>query len=397
MKTKQVSVYLISAILTLAILPFFASYLLIDEIIENAISLVVKPKTEKILLNYQYDLKTLRKLAPEKEQTYKSRFNEITDELVIYQQPELVKKVLRDTYLTYYLILFIVVLLCALTAAILLSRKVASSYWHLMESDIVKAKKLQELSYFDEWQIVTGKLAHEINNPLTPIEMMVSNLSRIYMKTDPAIFKENLRVTETVVSEEIAKLKAMVSHFNQFSKLPDPILVNCNVRLYLTDFIKQYRSAWQTVSFSESHNQKNEPDIRFMVNLDTILFNQCLINIINNAVQANPKKEPLNIVITSELEFNSGLPSKVAVTIFNDGMIIKEEDKERIFKMHYSNNSCANQHSENMGIGLAIVRKIVLDHNGEIKCLSLNKGAAFKIILPLSKHYTICSKKFTGE
>ncbi|WP_448565021.1 sensor histidine kinase [Thalassotalea ganghwensis] len=393
MKNKQVSVYLISAILTLAILPFLASYLLIDEIIDNAISLVVKPKTKQILLDYQQDLKTLRKLAPEKEHIYRSRFNDTTDELVIYQQPHLVKKVLRDTYLTYYLILFIIVLLCSLSAALLLSRKVARSYRRLMESDINKAKRLQELSYFDEWQIVTGKLAHEINNPLTPIEMMVSNLSRIYTKTDEKTFQENLRVTETVVSEEIAKLKAMVSHFNHFSKLPEPVMINCNIRHYLTEFVKQYSSAWQTVNFSIPNNKKHELDAKLMVNLDTILFNQCFINIINNAVQANPKIEKLNIVITSELEFNSGRASKVAITIFNDGMIIKDEDKERIFKMHYSSNCSTNTHSENMGIGLAIVRKIILDHNGEIYCLPLKKGAAFKITLPLSKHSTVYSKK----
>jgi len=383
MNTKQVSSYLVSAILTLAIVPFLASYLLIDEIIGNATSLVVNPKTEQILLNYQQDLKTLKTLEPDNEQVYKSRFNNITDELVIYQQPQLVKKVLRDTYLTYYLILFIIVLLISLTAAVYLSRKVASSYRRLMLSDLAKAKKLQELSYFDEWQIITGKLAHEINNPLTPIEMMVSNLSRIYPKSDPEQFQKSLKITDTVVAEEIAKLKAMVSHFNQFSKLPEPVLNACNIHQYLTEFIQQYQSAWQTVSFSLHKDKIFEQKHNLLVNLDPILFNQCLINIINNAMQANASIEQLNMSMTTKLQIISSIPSNITITLFNDGESISEADKNNIFKMHYSGHKNTNLHSENMGIGLAIVKKIILDHNGDIECLSLDHGAAFKITLPL--------------
>jgi len=379
MKTKQVSVYLVSAILTLAILPFLASYLLIDEIIDNASSLVVKPQTEQILINYQQDLKALRKLAPEKANIYKSQFNDITDELVIYQQPQLVKKVLRDTYLTYYLVLFIIVLFFSLTAAIFLSRRVANSYRRLVVSDIAKAKKLQELSYFDEWQIITGKLAHEINNPLTPIAMMVSNLSRIYQKADSAVFAENLRNTESVVSEEVAKLKAMVSHFNKFSKLPEPVFIDCNIVRHLSNFIEQYNTAWKVVKFSLCVDKNTKEKEEVNVLLDPILFNQVLINLINNAIQANLEMKVLNIDIN--VSSNS---TNVCLTIFNQGRSIAATVKESIFKMHYSGTQNNVDRQENMGLGLAIVRKIILDHSGDIRCLPIAHGAAFEITLPIS-------------
>lgn len=359
----------------LTVIPLLASYWLLDEILYSAIGLVVKPESQQLLESYRDDLKILKELDPEHEKKYKTRFLQASDELLIYQQPKLLQQVLRDTFLTYYLILFVAVLLFSLVAAIWLSQKVARSYKKLIVRDIQKAEKIYELTYFDEWQAIASKLAHEINNPLTPIEMMVSNLPRVYQTASADVFKENLNDTQVMVSEEVQKLKEMVSHFSQFSKLPEPKLKKCNFLDYCTAFIRQYQHAWPRINLEVVANTYAK---KSLVEIDPLLFNQCLINMINNAVQANKAQEKIDICLTITIENNR----EVSLVVFNDGTIIKPEYMKVIFQMYFSSKS----DEENMGLGLAIVRKIILDHGGNIVCLPLSTGAAFKITLPLNAY-----------
>tara|TARA_R110001583_G_scaffold78901_1_gene213611 strand:+ start:4155 stop:5285 length:1131 start_codon:yes stop_codon:yes gene_type:complete len=374
MKNKRINAYLIGAVLTLAVIPLLASYWILDGVLHSALGLVVKPESQQLLQHYRDDLKRLKKLEPHKEHEYKRRFLQVSDELIIYQKPQLLQQVLRDTYLTYYLTLFVVVLICSLIAAVWLSRKVARSYKKLLASDIDKAKKIQELSHFDEWQVIASKLAHEINNPLTPIEMMVSNLSRVYLNASADMFKENLNDTQIMVSEEVKKLKEMVSHFSQFARLPEPALKTVNIAEYCTSFIRQHQHAWPQVKLTLVINSNVKNALIF---LDDLLFNQCLINIINNAIQANQEQTQLNISLTIKLESETD----ISIVVFNDGIPIEAEKLKVIFKMYYSDSA-----KENMGLGLAIVKKTILDHGGYITCLPLVSGAGFKINLPLREY-----------
>lgn len=375
MKNSHIKGYLIATILMLSMLPLLASYFLIDEVLNSAISLVVKEDTQQLLQSYGDDLKRLKALDPTQEQHYKKKFLQVNNELLIYQQPELLKGLLQETYLSYYLFLFVLVLLFSLFIALLLSQKVARAYQKLVLSDVSKAKKLQELSHFEQWQTLAAKLAHEINNPLTPIEMMVSNLTNIYNKGNAELFKQNLADTQIMVSEEVAKLKEMVSHFSKFGKLPEPQLQATNILHYCQHFIRQHQDAWPSVTFTLTDSLKDKHNIEndICVNMDKLLFNQCLINIINNAVQANSQLQQLDIKLTLTLAENN-----ISLMIFNQGKTIGSEQCKKIFNLHYSSNN----HHENMGLGLAIVRKIILDHSGEISCLPQKNGAAFQINLP---------------
>ncbi len=374
-KTNRINAYLIGAILTLSVLPLIASYLLLDEVLESAIGLAVKPDTKVLLSAYRDDLKTLKKLDPDNQEAYKTRFLAAGEELVVYDQPQLLRQVLRDTYLTYYLLLFVVILAFSLLGAVWLSRKVARSYQALANSDIKKAEKIQELSYFDQWQAIAGKLAHEINNPLTPIEMMVSNLPRTYANASPEAFEACLADTKEVVSEEVHKLKEMVSHFSQFSKLPEPVLKPHNIAKHCQTFIRQHQQGWPNAQISLSDGPQS-----IEVAIDHLLFNQCLLNIINNAVQANKEcanKDSTQLSVT--LSITKEADDNIAITVFNDGKPIDPTVHSSLFKMYYSSKSS----KENMGLGLAIVRKIILDHGGDICCLPLTQGAAFKMTLPI--------------
>ena len=374
MKAKRIKRYLIVAILTLSVTPLIASYWLLQEVLNSAVGLAVKPQTGQLLEHYRDDLKHLRQLDPANEATYKKQFMAVSDELTVYQQPQLLRQVLTDTYLTYYLLLFVAFLLLALLVAVWLSRRVARAYKDLALQDIAKAQKIQALSHFDQWQVIAAKLAHEINNPLTPIEMMVTNLPRSYQTLDSDDFKHLLTDTELVVSEEVHKLKAMVSHFSRFSKLPEPLLTLHNLREQLEQFVRLQHNHWPQVELTLTFDS-SEPSSETVL-LDHLLFNQCLVNLINNAVQANPELKPMSVdisLMTNEQD--------VAISVFNQGKSIEPQHCESIFDLYYSTKA----DKENMGLGLCIVRKIMLDHGGDIRCEPHHEGAEFVLTLPTAR------------
>ena len=370
-KAKGIKRYLILAMLALSVIPLVASYLLLEEVLNSAVSLVVKPQTAQLLESYREDLKHLRQLDPGNESEYKSRFLAASDELAVYQQPQLLRQVLTDTYRSYYLVLFVVILAFALVIAVWLSGKVARAYRQLSQQDVEKAQKIQALSHFDQWQVIAAKLAHEINNPLTPIQMMVSNLPRNYAVIDKTEFKQMLHDADAVVSEEVAKLKAMVSHFSQFSKLPEPQLKKQNLFARIEEFVRLQQANWPSIEFSLDNQIDNEADAEVL--LDHLLFNQCLFNLINNAQQANPTLALMRLTITVSLQ-----QQQLNVALFNQGKAIDQALCSSLFDLYYSTNS----HKENMGLGLSIVRKIMLDHGGDIECQPHADGALFVMSFP---------------
>lgn len=371
MKNNKVNVYLVTTVLVLSIVPFVASVLLLDEILDSTINFSLQQNAEDYLRHYQHDLKKLRNIFPEEEAVYKSRFFGIEKTLRIIENPDAVASLLRHTYMTYYLALFIAVILVSLAGAVILSRKVSRSYAFLMESEALKSKRIRELSYFEEWKIIAGKLAHEIKTPLTPIAMMVSNLAKSYEKQKKEDFERNLRDTIEVVEEEIQKLRGMVNHFSSFSKLPEPVLKKTNVVDYLATYTEQYKSAWPTVNLHFKNIAGYE---KINTNMDCLLFNQCFGNLIINAVEANPEKKIELSIILKRVQ--DGL---LVIEVFNEGIPIKEQHISKIFNMYYSTKT----NGDNMGIGLPIVKKIVLDHGGVIDVCAEKTGVLFTIKLPV--------------
>ena len=152
MKIKQINLYLIATILTLSASSFFAAYALIDEILDSSLSLSLTPATGELLQSYQLELKKLRGLDPANADEYRDKFFKVQDALFVFKDPDQLAKLVKDSYLTYFLILFIVILVVSIGAAFTLSWQVSRSYKKLLKSDLEKSKRLQDLEYFDNWQ-----------------------------------------------------------------------------------------------------------------------------------------------------------------------------------------------------------------------------------------------------
>lgn len=372
MKIKHINFYLIATILTLSASSFFAAYSLIDEILDSSTRLSLTPTTGELLQSYQLELKKLRGLDPANADEYRDKFFKVQDALFVFKDPNQLAKLVKDSYLTYFLILFIVILLVSIAAAFALSWQVSRSYKKLLRSDLEKSKRLQDLEYFDNWQNIASSLAHEIKNPLTPIEMMISNLTSCYNNQSKDDFEKQLGTTHKVILEEVSRLKNMVNHFGRFSKLPTPELKAVNSFDYFSNLFKGFEVSWPDVkfNFNSNSNQKNT-----QVMVDRLLIKQCFLNLVQNAIEANPQKNDLEISIN----ITENRAHRLKLELSNNGAPIDEKDTQKLFQFGYSTKHSAS----NKGIGLSVVKKILLDHEGNIEYKASLQGVCFEISLPL--------------
>ena len=327
MKNAKINVYLIATILTLSVSSLLVAYMLLDEILDSAISLGVNAKSSRILSEYQEDLKNLRALDPVNEQIYKEKFFRVQEAMIVFKQPKHLVSLVKGSYIMYFLIVFITILLLSIVAASMLSRKVSRSYNSLLVSNMEKSNRLQALEYFDNWQHTAASLAHEIKNPLTPIEMMVSHLTHAYQEYDAIDFENKLQLTQNIVLEEVTRLKNMVSHFHNFSTLPTPTLEMTNFIEFIEQTINGYQSAWPHVEVNIFVPKKINT---INVMLDPLLFKQCLLNLFQNAIEANQALTQLKIDLSFELEQQT-----LIFGFTNKGATLSTEQRKRLFQVGF--------------------------------------------------------------
>lgn len=372
MKIKRINLYLVATILTLSVSSFLAAYGLIDEILDSSISLSLNSTTGDLLEGYQTELKKLRELDPDNANRYRKQFFEVQDALFIFKDPNHLSNLVKDSYITYFLILFLVILTVSIIAAFLLSWKVSRSYTSLVRSDLEKSKRLQDLEYFDNWQNIASSLAHEIKNPLTPIEMMISNLNGSFHNLNKDKFEQQLVTTNKVILEEVNRLKNMVNHFSRFSKLPTPELKPEPIYSYFKSLFSGFDISWPKVKFTLDA----EPQFHAtLVSIDVFLIKQCFLNLVQNAIEANQTNKSLAISLT----ISSHDSNHLKLSLFNNGTPIDSKNSKRLFQFGYS----TKQSSNNQGIGLSVVKKILLDHGGNITHLPTEEGVLFEINMPI--------------
>jgi two-component system, NtrC family, nitrogen regulation sensor histidine kinase NtrY len=222
---------------------------------------------------------------------------------------------------------------------------------------------LQEIS---SWQDLARMLAHEIKNPLTPIEVLVTSLSKVFQGKSPEQFLAHLDETQRMVGEELQHLKATVNRFSAFARLPQ-------VELATVDLPEVIASQLKALSELTAAADVELRAVRPMsARIDATLFRQVLANLLRNGIEANPGR-CLHFLITVEASAHL-----ISVRVANDGAPIPPHVAERVFDPYFSTKTG----KENMGLGLAIVKKIVLEHGGEIRYEERETQPQFVITLP---------------
>jgi nitrogen fixation/metabolism regulation signal transduction histidine kinase len=235
-----------------------------------------------------------------------------------------------------------------------------------MVAELSQARsRLEYLQKVSAWQGVARRLAHEIKNPLTPIQLAVQELASKYRGDDPA-YRTLLDTACEILREEITGLRRLVDDFSAFSKLPqvEPTAIDLNV---LLSEIIRLQPEWQSsVRFVPHANP-------VYALCDRTLFRRVLANLVENATQAAQAtgKTP---EISIHAEPRDG---RAAIVVDDNGPGVPEAERERIFDPYVTHREGGT------GLGLAIVRKIVIDHGGDVTVTSSPQGGArFVVELP---------------
>jgi nitrogen fixation/metabolism regulation signal transduction histidine kinase len=229
--------------------------------------------------------------------------------------------------------------------------------------------RLEYLQKVSAWQEVARRLAHEIKNPLTPIQLSVQELASKYRGDDPA-YRKLLGTAQEILDEEIGTIRRLVDDFSAFAKLPKVEPAPLDLGQLVEDFVRAH-AEWQ-------------PFVRFAPPVppvsaqgDRMLIRRVLANLIENAVQA---AQAAGRAPEVALSVSTDPARRLATLIVDDnGPGIATRERERVFDPYVT----TKEHGT--GLGLAIVRKIVLDHGGDVHASGAPAplgGARLTVTLP---------------
>ena len=216
------------------------------------------------------------------------------------------------------------------------------------------------------WREVARRLAHEIKNPLTPIQLCAERLRRQFAGGPEAARALVEECTSTIVGE-VESLKGLVDEFSQFARMPAPRTVPTNLADLVTETLTLYDGIFNDVRI-ERQFAEGMP----LVRVDVEQVRRVIINLIDNAVEAMDRKG--QITVETQLDRANGV---ARVIVADDGPGIPAEERDKLFLPYYSTKRRGS------GLGLAIVRRIIAEHGGSIDVAdNLPRGTRFTIELP---------------
>ena len=249
--------------------------------------------------------------------------------------------------------------------------RLAQAFNRMTRELIEEREKLVQSERVAAWRELARRLAHELKNPLFPLQITVENLMRA-REQQPEHFDEVFRESATTLLHEIENLKTIVNRFSDFSKMPAPerqsISINEAVRKAMRVYEPQFCSKGRPLITAR---WELDPKLdTASVSADPELLHRALSNLVLNAMDAMPKGG----YITARTKRENG---RIRIELADTGTGITEEERKRLFTPYYT----SKQHGT--GLGLAIVQSVVSDHEGKVRAESEpGKGSTFIIELP---------------
>jgi nitrogen fixation/metabolism regulation signal transduction histidine kinase len=260
--------------------------------------------------------------------------------------------------------------------------------------------RIEYLQRIGAWQEMAQRLAHEIKNPLTPIQLAVQECHRKYTGDDGR-FRALLDTTLEIVGEEVGTLRRLVGNFSSFARLPHAELHEADLRDFLQECEQQRVHLGAQVgedgieegTVPQGIEVRWElPDEPLIVAIDRQMLRRVLVNLVRNSVEAirGARPEPMDGGRRGRvLVYAQKLPEGAAIMVDDDGPGVPEAVRERVFDPYFTTKP------EGTGLGLAIVKKIVVEHNGEIAVLRSVRlgGASFVVTLPPAHSLAIAAAR----
>ena len=227
--------------------------------------------------------------------------------------------------------------------------------------------KLEQMQRIAAWREIAQRIAHEIKNPLTPIQLSAQRLRKRYLDRladESGVFDQ---CTSTII-RQVDEMKELVAEFSHFARMPKMRKTTGDMKAVVSDTLFMYQEAHKNIRFI-NRQDKEIPLFPF----DGEQIRRCLINLLDNAVAVLPGGGTISVELEWDKE-NDAVQLKVA----DDGPGVSREDKQKLFEPHFSTKKSGT------GLGLAIVSTIMADHGGSARVEDNKpKGAVFILDLPL--------------
>lgn len=253
--------------------------------------------------------------------------------------------------------------------------QLASAFNRMTHQLIEQREKLVQTERVAAWRELARRLAHELKNPLFPLQLTIENMQRA-RKHHPEQFDEVFREGTVTLTTELSNLKTIIGRFSDFSKMPppqtEPVNLNEVARQVLRLFDAQIQTGAQAVHSEVSLDEALEP-----IPADPEQIKRALQNLVLNALDAMPAGGILKLRTARS-------DGAVCIEVSDSGSGLTPEERDRLFTPYYT----TKRHGT--GLGLAIVQSVVSDHGGRISVESEpGRGTTFRIELPKSSESTV--------
>jgi two-component system nitrogen regulation sensor histidine kinase NtrY len=249
----------------------------------------------------------------------------------------------------------------------------AESFNRMTGELLDQRERLVQAERVAAWRELARRLAHELKNPLFPLQLTVENLVRARQQS-PEQFDEVFRESSATMLAEIANLKTIISRFSEFSRMPQPQFQRVQVNEIVQNVARLLQAQLQSPEQPAIECRLELAEALQPIAADPELLHRALSNLALNAMDAMPQGGTLTLRTRP-----SG--GRVAVEIADTGSGLTAEECERLFTPYYTSKA------HGTGLGLAIVQSIISDHGGRISVHSQpGRGATFMIELPGNRH-----------
>jgi two-component system nitrogen regulation sensor histidine kinase NtrY len=231
--------------------------------------------------------------------------------------------------------------------------------------DLTELERAQRMA---AWREVARRIAHEVKNPLTPIQLSAQRLKKRYGqkvgKDDGQVFEE----CTNMIIDQVEGLRRLVNEFSSYARMPAPHLSINDIKQIIDESVSLYRETQKGVEIV-FHDTVEVPPFR----IDREQMKRVMINLLDNAIDAIEDEGRVEVGLSYDRDRQI-----VTIEVADDGQGISPESKERVFEPYFSTKK------HGTGLGLAIVSDIISDHNGSIRVQEREpKGTRFLIELPV--------------
>ena len=246
--------------------------------------------------------------------------------------------------------------------------QLAGDFNHMTEQLVEQRDRMIQAERVAAWRELARRLAHELKNPLFPLQITIENLQRA-RQNSPEQFEEVFRESTSTLLAELTNLKTIIGRFSDFAKMPAPHFEPVDVNEIVREVVKLFDPQMQASGRPKVTPRLDLESSLPVIQADSEMLRRALRNLVLNALDAMPEGGTLTV----RTHYHDG---KLALEVSDTGEGLTPEECERLFTPYYTTKH------HGTGLGLAIVQSVVSDHHGTITVKSeTGQGATFRIEL----------------